>query len=96
MEASLLSGTANVSQADVRVSATTTKNTEPPVTDFASATVNEVVRRTGLSRTVVFRLLGAGQLRAVKSGTRTLVIWSSVIEYLASLPPATFGGQGGV
>ena len=95
MKATVL-GATNVSQSDIRVSATTTKNTEPPVADLVSATVNEVVRRTGLSRTVVFRLLGAGQIRAVKAGTRTLIIWSSVIEYLASLPAATFGCRGGV
>ena len=58
-----------------------------------SATVQGVVENTGLSRTVVFRLLATGQLRAVKAGSRTLILWQTVVDYLASLSVAKFGAR---
>jgi excisionase family DNA binding protein len=45
----------------------------------------------GGSRSTVYRLLAAGKLRAVKRGGATLVLTNSIYEYMASLPPATFG-----
>ena len=55
-----------------------------------SATVNETARLIGLSRTTIFRLLAAGEIRAVKVGSRTLVLWESVLAYMASRPAAAF------
>jgi hypothetical protein len=45
----------------------------------------------GASRSTIYRLLGTGQLLAVKRGTATLVLLDSLRAYQASLPPATFG-----
>jgi predicted DNA-binding transcriptional regulator AlpA len=58
-----------------------------------TATVPLVVENTGLSRSVIFRLLAAGQLQAVKAGSRTLILWDTVVNYVASLPVAKFGGR---
>lgn len=52
--------------------------------------IAETVAVSGLSRSVVYRELAAGNLHAVKQGTRTLVLVASIRSYLAGLPPATF------
>jgi hypothetical protein len=44
---------------------------------------------SGLSRAELYRRL-AGDIRAVKSGTRTLIVLQSLIDHLKSLPAATF------
>jgi excisionase family DNA binding protein len=44
----------------------------------------------GCSRSTIYRDLAAGRLRAVKIGTRTLVLLDSLRERFASLPPANF------
>jgi hypothetical protein len=51
---------------------------------------------TGLSRSVIYRQLAAGNLRAVKGGARTLILLQSLIDYVNSLPSATFGGRNAV
>ena len=55
-----------------------------------AATVANVTRQTGLSRSEIYRLLARGKLKAVKSGRSTLVLMDSVIAHLARLPAATF------
>jgi len=50
----------------------------------------EAGRMIGESRNTIYRLLAAGQLRAVKRGTSTLVVMDSIREYFASLPSAIF------
>ena len=45
---------------------------------------NEWTRDTGLSRASVYRLLKDGRIRAVKSGSATIII-TPPAEYLASL-----------
>ena len=57
-----------------------------------TATIADTTRLTGMTRWEIHRLLAAGRLRAVKSGSRTLVLWESVRAHLASLPPATYRG----
>ncbi len=57
-----------------------------------TVTIPDVQHRLRLSRSEIYRLLAAGKLEAVKSGTRTLVIWESVLSYVKTLPRATFGG----
>jgi excisionase family DNA binding protein len=54
------------------------------------ATIPAAQQLTGLSRSEVYRLLAAGELRAIKRGARTLILWESLTEYLASLPAAIF------
>lgn len=45
---------------------------------------------SGLSRSEIYRLLATGQIKAVKSGKRTLVLMDSLRAHLESLPPAQF------
>jgi excisionase family DNA binding protein len=52
---------------------------------------SEAARLIDESRSTVYRLLAAGKLRAVKRGSSTLVLMSSLRDHLASLPPAQFG-----
>ena len=60
-----------------------------------AATIANVSRWTGLSRSEIYRLLARGKLKAVKSGRSTLVLMDSVVEHMASLPPATFRARVG-
>lgn len=55
-----------------------------------AATIPNACQISGLSRSEIYRRLAAGDIRAVKNGKRTLILVSSVREYLAALPPATF------
>ena len=55
-----------------------------------AATISNVTRQTGISRSEIYRLLARGKLRAVKSGRSTLVLMESVVAHLANLPEATF------
>ena len=52
--------------------------------------VQGAVEISGMSRSAVYRELANGNLRAVKSGSRTLVLVESIRSYLANLPAATF------
>ncbi len=45
---------------------------------------------SGMSRSAIYRELGAGNLRAVKQGARTLVLVDPIKGYLAGLPEARF------
>jgi hypothetical protein len=45
---------------------------------------------SGLSRSGLYRELAAGKVRAVKSGSRTLVLVDSLREHVAGLPEAKF------
>lgn len=51
-----------------------------------SMTIAETVRWSGIGRTKLYELLGDGKIKAVKLGTRTLVLTQSVEQFLASLP----------
>lgn len=53
-------------------------------------TISDACVVTGLSRATIYRCLVAGKLRAKKSGSRTLILASSIREYMAGLPDATF------
>jgi hypothetical protein len=55
-----------------------------------AASIPDACRISGLSRSEIYRHLGAGDIRAVKSGSRTLILLDSLRAHLASLPPATF------
>jgi hypothetical protein len=44
-----------------------------------------------MSRSELYRRLAAGQIQAIKSGARTLILLDSLQQHLASLPPAKFG-----
>ncbi len=54
-----------------------------------AVSVGEGARLLGLGRTRVYELIGAGQIDALKSGSRTLLTTVSIMTYLQSLPRAT-------
>ena len=55
-----------------------------------TVTISEAVRLSGLSRSELYRQLGAGHLRARKSGSRTLILWASLKAHVEALPQAEF------
>jgi hypothetical protein len=55
-----------------------------------AAPIADACRISGLSRSEIYRRLAAGDIRAVKSGSRTLILMDSLRAHLMSLPPATF------
>ena len=60
-----------------------------PVEPLA-APIPDACRMSGLSRSEIYRRLATGDIRAVKSGARTLILLDSLRAHLASLPAATF------
>ena len=52
-----------------------------------SFSIAGAVQASGLPRTRIFALIGAGVLDARKCGRRTVIPASALREYLASLPP---------
>jgi hypothetical protein len=56
-----------------------------------AASIPDACRISGLSRSEIYRRLAAGDIRAVKSGSRTLILLDSLCAHVVSLPPATFG-----
>jgi hypothetical protein len=55
-----------------------------------NVSIAEAVHISGLSRSEVYRRLGAGDLEAVKSGKRTLITMDSLRRHLGNLPKAKF------
>ena len=55
-----------------------------------TVTIPEAIRLSGLSRSEIYRRLGAGDIEARKSGSRTLIMMDSLRAHLVSLPAATF------
>ena len=60
--------------------------TAPVLDDVAARTISEFCRRNRVSRTFAYGEIGAGRLRVVKAGRRTLVPVASEREWLARLP----------
>lgn len=60
------------------------ETTQPIAVTFPGATA-----RTGIARTRLYELVGAGVLDARKAGRRTLIMTESLDRYVASLPPAS-------
>jgi hypothetical protein len=58
--------------------------------DPIAAPIPDACRISGLSRSEIYRRLSAGDIRAVKSGSRTLILMDSLRAHVASLPLATF------
>lgn len=58
--------------------------------ELLAATIPNAARMSGLSRSEIYRRLADGRLTAVKSGSRTLILVSSLRQHLESLPLATF------
>jgi hypothetical protein len=62
-----------------------------PCMEVVAAPIRDACRVSGLSRSEMYRRLAAGDVRAIKSGSRTLILMDSLRAYLARLPAATFG-----
>lgn len=62
------------------------KPTPRPKHPSAALSVEEVMSRTGLGRTTLYRVIRAGGIVARKSGRRTVFLESDVARYLANLP----------
>ena len=61
-----------------------------PSTEVLAAPIPDACRISGLSRSEIYRRLATGDIRAVKSGSRTLILMESLRAHLMSLPPATY------
>jgi tyrosine-protein phosphatase YwqE len=53
-----------------------------------TVTIPRTVQITGESRSKVYELMGNGTYEAVKSGSRTLIIFESIKRRMANLPRA--------
>jgi len=58
--------------------------------EVVAAPIPDACRISGLSRSEMYRRLATGDIRAVKSGSRTLIVMDSLRAHLARLPAATF------
>jgi hypothetical protein len=57
----------------------------------AHVTMGEGCRFTGDSRTTMYEAIGKGEVEAVKSGRRTLLVFESLKRRVASRKPAAIG-----
>ena len=71
----------------------TTMENSTSQTSPLAVTIHEAVRVSGLSRSELYRRLADGKVRAVKSGSRTLILMDSLRTHPTSLPAATFRAQ---
>jgi excisionase family DNA binding protein len=60
----------------------------PPTVDPISVSVAQASALTGISRSRIYELLASGHLQARKQGTRTVVLFDGLREFVAALPPA--------
>ena len=51
-------------------------------------TIADASKVSGLGRTSIYELIGAGKLRAIKAGNRTLIPADALRAFIASLPSA--------
>jgi excisionase family DNA binding protein len=56
--------------------------------DALAHTIADASKVTGIGRTTLYGLIGAGVLDARKAGGRTLILGASLRDYIASLPAA--------
>lgn len=50
--------------------------------------ISGAVAMVGISRAQIYRLVAAGEINMVKSGRRSLIVVSTLIRYIQSLPRA--------
>ena len=67
---------------------------EQPLVEPLVLTLEEGRRVVRMSRSEMYRQLAAGNIRAVKSGRRTLILVASLRHYVESLLPATYQDAG--
>lgn len=61
-------------------------STETPVIEPISVTIAQAMAMTGLGRSTIYLAIGRGELEAVKVNGRTLIIFQSLKQRIASLP----------
>lgn len=59
------------------------------MTEVIAHTIADAAKVSGLGRTSLYELIGAGKIEARKAGNRTLIPAESLRAYIASLPAAT-------
>src|ERR1700761_4778659 len=74
----------------LRVSSRTTEGGAVSGLEPIAAAIPRACQISGLSRSEIYRRLAAGDIHAVKSGSRTLILMDSLRAHMASLPAATF------
>lgn len=63
---------------------------DTPISVPIAVTVLQASRLTGISRTELYRRLADGDLTARKLGRKTVIEYSQLTDYIASLPAAEF------
>ena len=63
------------------------------ISDPLLISISDARTISGLSRSELYRRMVAGDIRAVKGGSRTLIVLQSLIDHLKSLPAAKFHGS---
>jgi len=58
------------------------------MTNAIAHTIADAAKVSGIGRTTLYELIGAGKIEARKAGNRTLIPAESLRSYIASLPPA--------
>lgn len=58
------------------------------MSDAIAYTILDATKASGIGRTSLYELIGAGKIEARKAGNRTLIPADSLRAYIASLPPA--------
>lgn len=53
-----------------------------------SVTIIDAAALTGISRATIYRLAGQGHIRMFKAGRRSLIDWSTMLDYLGTRPLA--------
>ncbi len=56
-------------------------------------TINAAALRAGVGRWSIYAAINSGALRAVKIGSRTIILESDIRAWLAQLPSYTVGGS---
>ncbi|WP_291388706.1 helix-turn-helix domain-containing protein [Devosia sp.] len=49
-------------------------------------TLDQVIERSGIGRSMIFKAMREGKLRARKSGRRNIILYADLMKYLESLP----------
>jgi excisionase family DNA binding protein len=58
------------------------------MTEVIAHTIADAAKVSGIGRTSLYELIGAGKIEARKAGNRTLIPAASLRSYIASLRPA--------
>lgn len=58
------------------------------MTEAIAYTITDAIKVSGIGRTSLYELIGAGKIDARKSGGRTIILAESLRSYIANLPSA--------